>query len=97
MPLPSNCRIASRIVLLMLASAMMHCASAQEDTAACEPRTQKLRPPSSAAPESETPAILRRKREPQPEDEQVNNLPTDDFGQPLRGCDVPWDFVPSKR
>lgn len=25
-----------------------------------------------------------------------NNWPTDDFGRPLRGCDVPWDMVPPK-
>lgn len=23
-----------------------------------------------------------------------DNWPTDDFGRPLRGCDVPWDLVP---
>ena len=23
--------------------------------------------------------------------------PTDDFGRPLRNCDVPWDYVPRSR
>jgi hypothetical protein len=46
---------------------------------------------SSAAPVVKSPA---------PGDERQDGPdvpgPTDDFGRPLSGCDVPWDLVPDK-
>ncbi len=77
--------------------------------AAClsEPAVADGSPPSSKADSGPVSALVktsrqavldkpdpRKKRETQ--DEVKDNWPTDDFGRPLRECDVPWDFVPSK-
>lgn len=40
---------------------------------------------------------VHRQHDPREEDNSREDWPTDDFGQPLRGCDVPWDFVPLPR
>lgn len=50
---------------------------------------------SSAAPAASLADALKRKQTPPPTDVD-DNWPTDDFGRPLRSCDVPWDFVPRK-
>jgi hypothetical protein len=36
-----------------------------------------------------------RPKKKSPADESQDNWPTDDFGRPLRNCDVPWDLVPA--
>lgn len=37
-----------------------------------------------------------QQKDPPQQDDSNANWPTDDFGRPLRGCDVPWDLVPRK-
>lgn len=50
----------------------------------------------SAAPVADLADVLKRKQTLPPNDSK-DDWPTDDFGRPLRSCDVPWDFVPRKQ
>lgn len=49
----------------------------------------------SAAPVVDLADVLKRKQS-LPPNESKDDWPTDDFGRPLRSCDVPWDFVPKQ-
>jgi len=53
-------------------------------------------PTSNSPPASDGVYAVQRKHESQQQDDPGAAWPTDDFGRPLRGCDVPWDLVPSK-
>lgn len=73
-------------------------ALAQEEAAAEDGKSIPATPPTSnGAPASDGAHALQRKHESQQEDDSKADWPTDDFGRPLRGCDVPWDLVPSKK
>lgn len=90
----------SALSLAAIAIMAAHGAWAQGDDATAEEpkRVQARLPASSVPPSPDHPLSPYLKREPQPEeDDKSDNWPTDDFGQPLRGCDVPWDFVPTRR
>ncbi|HEX8963849.1 MAG TPA: hypothetical protein VF801_12670 [Rhodocyclaceae bacterium] len=74
---------------------------------ACASAAADGNPPSSQVETGPVTALVRtarqspddrgdQRKKAEAQDESKDNWPTDDFGRPLRECDVPWDFVPSK-
>lgn len=68
-----------------------------------ESRREEARPRASA-PRGDNPstgelaaeALRRQRPQASSKEELPDDWPTDDFGRPLRSCDVPWDYVPRK-
>jgi hypothetical protein len=77
---------------LVLSTAM----AGQQSFAQPQPEEGHQQPPATSVPNGNSQpltALLAKKKS--TVDESQDNWPTDDFGRPLRNCDVPWDLVPS--